>query len=127
SFSPDTDGDGIPNLIDNCPFVSNPDQKDSKGDGVGDACRVIESAKDDLAKRLGNTSEVLGIGIVKVEQVTWPDKCLSLAAPKEACAAMPTPGYRVIFRVSQEAGHEYEYHTDKQQAFRFAGPLTAKQ
>jgi hypothetical protein len=34
----DTDGDGIPDNIDNCPFVSNPDQLDTNGDGVGDAC-----------------------------------------------------------------------------------------
>jgi hypothetical protein len=28
--------------IDNCPFVYNPDQKDSNGDGVGDACTPID-------------------------------------------------------------------------------------
>jgi hypothetical protein len=39
AMSPDSDGDGIPNIDDNCPFVPNPDQKDSVGDGVGDACR----------------------------------------------------------------------------------------
>ncbi len=35
----DADGDGIPNSVDNCPLVYNPDQKDSVGDGIGDACR----------------------------------------------------------------------------------------
>ena len=35
----DADGDGIPNAADNCPSVFNPDQQDSVGDGVGDACR----------------------------------------------------------------------------------------
>lgn len=34
----DTDGDGIPTLLDNCPAVSNPDQKDTDADGVGDLC-----------------------------------------------------------------------------------------
>lgn len=34
----DYDGDGIPNEIDNCPEVANPDQQDSNGDGKGDAC-----------------------------------------------------------------------------------------
>jgi len=34
----DLDGDGIPNLEDNCPCHYNPDQKDSDGDGVGDVC-----------------------------------------------------------------------------------------
>jgi len=34
----DTDGDGINDDRDNCPAVSNPDQKDSDQDGGGDAC-----------------------------------------------------------------------------------------
>jgi hypothetical protein len=34
----DSDGDGVPDPIDNCPAVPNPDQADSNGDGVGDAC-----------------------------------------------------------------------------------------
>ena len=33
-----TDGDGIPSELDNCPEVSNHDQSDYDGDGVGDAC-----------------------------------------------------------------------------------------
>ena len=32
----DTDGDGINDILDNSPFVANPDQADSDGDGVGD-------------------------------------------------------------------------------------------
>lgn len=34
----DFDGDGITNFPDNCPAVANPDQFDSDGNGVGDAC-----------------------------------------------------------------------------------------
>jgi cysteine-rich repeat protein len=36
--STDSDFDGIPDACDNCPFVFNPDQADSNGDGIGDAC-----------------------------------------------------------------------------------------
>jgi len=35
---PDTDGDGLPDGSDACPFVSNPTQSDGDGDGVPDAC-----------------------------------------------------------------------------------------
>jgi hypothetical protein len=34
----DSDGDGIVDATDNCPFVSNPNQKNSDGDRFGDAC-----------------------------------------------------------------------------------------
>lgn len=34
----DSDGDGVPDDVDNCPLVSNGDQMDSDDDGVGDAC-----------------------------------------------------------------------------------------
>ena len=34
----DTDRDGVPDLSDNCPTVSNVDQRDDDGDGVGNVC-----------------------------------------------------------------------------------------
>lgn len=36
--SEDIDGDGVGNLVDNCPCIANPDQLDNDGDGVGNAC-----------------------------------------------------------------------------------------
>lgn len=35
---PDADGDTVPDELDNCPGVANPDQADIDGDGEGDAC-----------------------------------------------------------------------------------------
>lgn len=37
----DEDGDGVPDEIDDCPAVPNPDQTDVDGDGVGDACAAL--------------------------------------------------------------------------------------
>ena len=35
---PDSDGDGIPDDVDNCPTIYNPDQADNDEDGIGDVC-----------------------------------------------------------------------------------------
>jgi len=35
---PDSDNDGIIDMLDNCPDRSNPDQADNDGDGMGDVC-----------------------------------------------------------------------------------------
>ena len=40
-MSPDTDGDGVINLFDNCINEFNPDQADSNGNGIGNACEFI--------------------------------------------------------------------------------------
>ena len=35
---PDADGDRVPDRVDNCPLIPNPDQADFDGDGQGDVC-----------------------------------------------------------------------------------------
>jgi putative hemolysin len=37
----DSDGDGVCDSVDNCPAVPNPDQKDTNGNGIGDACDSV--------------------------------------------------------------------------------------
>jgi outer membrane protein assembly factor BamB len=56
---PDKDGDGIPDLSDNCPTTPNPDQKDTDHDGVGDACNdSIDTDGDEWADRLDNCPKI---------------------------------------------------------------------
>lgn len=43
---PDTDLDGVPDDIDNCPLSANPTQADSDGDGVGDPCDLCPGVDD---------------------------------------------------------------------------------
>jgi hypothetical protein len=50
---PDSDGDGVPDSVDNCPMVANPDQRDGDGDGRGDACN--ESLLMDASKLVDAT------------------------------------------------------------------------
>jgi hypothetical protein len=53
-LAPDTDGDGAPNHLDNCPTVVNPDQSDANGDGRGDACQVPDTDGDGRIDTLDN-------------------------------------------------------------------------
>ena len=57
----DIDKDGIVDTLDNCPKISNSDQKDSNGDFVGDACTVKFMAKGlqtEGKKETGTTNEI---------------------------------------------------------------------
>jgi hypothetical protein len=51
----DSDNDGVPNGLDNCPDVANEDQADADGEGVGDACdNCPNTPNDDQADADGN-------------------------------------------------------------------------
>ncbi len=52
----DTDGDGVPNTEDNCPNITNPDQIDTNGNRIGDACelRIIDNDNDGIRDDLDN-------------------------------------------------------------------------
>lgn len=44
---PDKDGDGVPDLDDNCPSTPNPDQADPDGDKIGAACDSCDGSDQD--------------------------------------------------------------------------------
>ncbi len=62
---PDVDDDGIPDILDNCPFLANPDQLDTDGDSIGDACDAdrdgdgIPNDEDAIVGKDENNDDIL--------------------------------------------------------------------
>jgi hypothetical protein len=44
--TPDSDGDGIPDTVDNCLLVANPDQADANANAKGDVCECGDATGD---------------------------------------------------------------------------------
>jgi hypothetical protein len=60
----DTDGDGVGDACDNCPYVYNPLQLDSNGNGIGDDCELpMASAGDSF---LAGVENAWGSGTLKM-------------------------------------------------------------
>jgi hypothetical protein len=74
---------------------------------TGDLPAGVEAARQALADRLGISVD--DIAVVNYDQVDWPDGCLGLGGPAEACLAAITPGYAVTLEVNSD---QYAYRTD---------------
>lgn len=87
----DLDDDGVGDACDNCVFVSNPDQRDSNGNGIGDACEGQSASPD------AGTRSDAGIP----ERITVAN---GLLVPDPTCAEFPpgtfTPGNLECFTIA---------------------------
>lgn len=109
---PDADGDGVWDLIDNCPATANPGQGDADGDRVGDDCNdAIDADGDDYADSLDNCPSDFNPDQADGDQDGVGDLCdpwptiqmkVRLVAPDLALAGQPVP---VTFRLEDHFGN----------------------
>lgn len=77
----DSDDDGILDGLDNCPDVANPDQWDSNGDGLGDACSDLD--RDGVLDRVDNCPSVENPGQEDDDDDGIGNACESLPPPSQ--------------------------------------------
>ncbi|HEY2389441.1 MAG TPA: thrombospondin type 3 repeat-containing protein, partial [Candidatus Binatia bacterium] len=80
--SADRDGDGIPDQLDNCPSIPNPDQKDVDGDHVGDACDIGNLDQFQCYDAGARGSQVVH-GVKLVDR--YSTSTVDLVEPKRVC------------------------------------------
>jgi uncharacterized repeat protein (TIGR01451 family) len=101
--SVDTDGDGVPDRFDNCPFVSNPTQSNADGDPRGDACDPNSFApvanNDSYSTNQNTPLTVLGSGVLTND--TDADKN-SLTA-----AIVTNPSHAASFTLNSNGSFSY--------------------
>ena len=78
-YGADTDGDGVIDIVDNCPLVLNPDQSDADGDHVGDACDGCAHDPNKIA------SGVCGCGVAESADCSGQDPTPDPALGTGAC------------------------------------------
>jgi len=75
----DNDGDGVANQFDNCPVIPNPDQRDTDGDGEGDACDATiqgnDFDSDGIADNLDNCSTIPNMDQANQDGDQFGDVC----------------------------------------------------
>lgn len=80
----DSDGDGVTDDLDNCRAVANPDQADTDGDGLGDACDPVDPDTDARGCRFDG-QELCGNGVDDDCNGKVDDGCPCTPGAVQAC------------------------------------------
>jgi hypothetical protein len=71
----DSDGDGVPDETDNCPSISNPDQADNDGDGIGNVCDPTPDPPSTWGSFEGILEQLGDEDRVRICRQDDPDRC----------------------------------------------------
>jgi len=88
SAAGDLDGDGEPDITDNCPYDANPGQEDCDEDGMGDVCAIRDGHSTDLNGN-GIPDECECLGDLDGDGAVGFSDVLDVIAAWGPCAACP--------------------------------------
>lgn len=122
AISPDSDGDCLPDVVDNCRDEFNPRQKDSDENAVGDICTNLSNCtgksciedliKEDLKSRL-SLIDASEIEISGTKDVVWNYLCMY-----EGVCSTTVNGYIIQANYN---GVNYWYETSDKREIHYAG------
>ena len=127
----DNDNDGYYDLIDNCPFDSNPNQNDSNSDGIGDVCSDIDEdgiidAEDNCPSNFNplqadNDGDGIGDTCDLVDFTSLP--CIDGFAGNYPCS-----GYNLLGHLSiEDLSINFQENTRVNDSWGWKDPVTGKE
>ena len=127
----DNDSDGFYDMIDNCPFVPNPDQTDSNSDGIGDFCSDMDD--DGIIDIEDNCPENYNPYQFDGDGDGIGDKCdlvdfTSLPCINGLAGEYPCNGYDLVGHLSiEELSIDFVENTRVNDSWGWKDPLTEKE
>ena len=100
----DADGDAVPDSLDNCPAVANPNQADGDANGIGDACTptsppppppIVDRDRDGILDTADNCPDAANSSQSDDDADAIGDACETLASGTR----MPVAGVSAVVRV----------------------------
>lgn len=99
-----------------------PVRTQADGESVRPSDELIDAMRADLAERLGVSVDDISVWMSSATE--WNDSSLGVPEDGQVYLQVITPGYAVLFEVAGNLTDAFEYHSDADSRFEYAGPVS---